>query len=387
MAVSRSPTRVVPNMANQPEDARRSTEDPALDATIAAATLKKLPPFWKKNPGMWFIQVESMFNIARITGDDTKYHHIIAQLDRSVLPFVADLLTSPPARGKYDAIKERLINSFDESAKAKLRRVLRSSHLGDEKPSHYLQKLRNLAGNQISEVVLRSLFLEQFPENIRSILVISNTSLANLALQADKIQEMHSVTIAAASRTPSSVSLHRDGGGSTSSMQNRIDRLAKMVEALTAVMPVNARIVGRGTNFYPLHDVPVTPLLQLFHLTQLRCPTCPCELCGFGRVRLLLSFLHYWHSKYRKEHYRNRNVLEVTEVKMQETIIIYIHSRHIVGCAIRSCASDNYWYAFWQSDPTVLCYTVLKLCLVKSMLKQCLFDIRLFPSIFYCNNQ
>ncbi|XP_046144929.1 uncharacterized protein LOC123988531 [Osmia bicornis bicornis] len=174
-----------------------------------------------------------MFNIARITGDDTKYHHIIAQLDQSVLPFVADLLTSPPARGKYDAIKERLINSFDESAEAKLRRVLRSSHLGDEKPSHYLQKLRNLAGNQISEVVLRSLFLEQLPENIRSILVISDTSLANLALQADKIQEMHSVTIAAASRTSSSAPLHRDGGGSTSTMQNQIDRLAKMVEALT----------------------------------------------------------------------------------------------------------------------------------------------------------
>ncbi|XP_076394275.1 uncharacterized protein LOC143265518 [Megachile rotundata] len=183
------------------EGAHQPLQDASNEAAIASATLKKLPPFWRENPGVWFIQVEALFDLARITSDDTKYRHVITQLDQSVLPFVADVLTSPPARGKYEAIKEKLIGAFDESPESKLRRVLRSRNMGDDKSSHYLQKLRNLAGDQINETVLRSLFLGQLPENVRSILVISETrDLANLALQADKILEMHSCHVAAASQ-------------------------------------------------------------------------------------------------------------------------------------------------------------------------------------------
>ena len=80
--------------------------------------------------------------------------------------------------------------------------------------------------------------------------------------------------------------------------------------------------------------------LDKCHLTDIK-------LAFFEGTTVSTSFTHilYLCIKF-IEFYRNRNVLKVTEVKMQETIIIYIHSRHIVGCAIRSCASDNYWYGF-----------------------------------------
>ncbi|XP_029053691.2 uncharacterized protein LOC114881160 [Osmia bicornis bicornis] len=102
--------------------------------------------------------------------------------------------------------------------------------MGDEKPSHYLQKIRNLASGQINEKVLRSLFLEQLPDNIRSILVITETQdLGKLALQADKIAEMQAVNVAAVSFT-STASSPPD---KMTALQEQIGALTKMVETLT----------------------------------------------------------------------------------------------------------------------------------------------------------
>lgn len=67
----------------------------------------------------------------------------------------------------------------------------------DEKPSNFLQRLRNLAGGQCSDAVLRTLFMEQLPGNVRSILAINEvTDISKLALQADKITEMSRGSVA-----------------------------------------------------------------------------------------------------------------------------------------------------------------------------------------------
>ncbi|XP_076545673.1 uncharacterized protein LOC143305527 [Osmia lignaria lignaria] len=211
MAVARSPTRLDRDAmtAGEPEEAFLPSVSAGTNATVYSASLKKLPPFWKENPVLWFAQVEAAFDLARITSDETKYRHVITHLDQVVLPFVADILTQPPARGKYEAIKNKIIGTFDESPESKLRHVLRGRGLGDEKPSYYLQRIRNLAGGQISENVLRSLFLDQLPDNIRSILAISETQdLGKLALQADKIIEMQAINVAAVSSAPRAVSPH-----------------------------------------------------------------------------------------------------------------------------------------------------------------------------------
>lgn len=63
--------------------------------------------------------------------------------------------------------------------------------MGDEKPSIFLQRLRNLAVGQVTNEILKSIFMEQLPENVRSILEISEVQdLAKLAAQADKIVEV-----------------------------------------------------------------------------------------------------------------------------------------------------------------------------------------------------
>ena len=150
----------------------------------------KFPPFWKENPQLWFIQVESVFDILKITSDATKYRHVVASLDTQTLPYVSDILTTPPATEKCQAIKTRIINTFAETSEAKLRKLLRGESCTGEKPSILLQKIKNLADGQCNNAVLKSIFLEQLPEQVRGILAISEVNdLDRLALQADKIVE------------------------------------------------------------------------------------------------------------------------------------------------------------------------------------------------------
>lgn len=167
------------------------------ESNIHAAKLVKLPPFWKENPVLWFTQCEAAFALSRITSDETRFRYVIVNLDTAVLPFVSDIIGTPPIAGKYQTLKERIINTFDDTAESKLRRLLRGNELRDEKPSSFLQRLRNLAGGQCSDTVLRTLFLEQLPDHVRSILAISEVAdVTRLAVQADKIIEVTRTTVA-----------------------------------------------------------------------------------------------------------------------------------------------------------------------------------------------
>lgn len=161
---------------------------------IAASSVHKLPPFWKENPKLWFMQIEAIFAVSGITRDDTKFQYVIANIDSNFLPHVSDILECPPADGsKYQAVKNRLISTFSESQESKLRRLLKNHELGDQKPSHFLQIMKNLASGQLNDAVLKTLFLEQLPDDVKSILTISEVSdVSALALQADKIMSLRS---------------------------------------------------------------------------------------------------------------------------------------------------------------------------------------------------
>jgi len=161
-------------------------------STIHEVRTLRLPqPFWRENPARYFTVAEMTFALHRVTSDDTKYRHIIIHLDPDLLGLVGDIIDSPPTVGKYEAIKQRIINSLSESKEAGLRRLIRGQAMGDDKPSVYLQRLRNLAGGQCNDNVLRTLFMEQMPEQVRGILAIGQLEdLTTLAAQADRIIEV-----------------------------------------------------------------------------------------------------------------------------------------------------------------------------------------------------
>lgn len=163
------------------------TEAPAASAAVAV----KLPDFWKSDPAMWFAQAESQFVLAGVNKDETKFHHIVAKIDQTVICHVADLVRKPPATGKYNAIKERLIARFELTAQEKMEKLLGSCDLGDLRPTHLLARMQELAsGLKVDDSLLRMLFLQRLPANIRGVLSINDGSLSKLAEMGDKMTEL-----------------------------------------------------------------------------------------------------------------------------------------------------------------------------------------------------
>ncbi|GFQ93751.1 retrovirus-related Pol polyprotein from transposon 17.6 [Trichonephila clavata] len=60
------------------------------------------------------------------------------------------------------------------------------------KPSQLLRKIKSLAGENITEKVLRTLWLDKLPDSIKNILVVSSENFENLSVMADKIFELNS---------------------------------------------------------------------------------------------------------------------------------------------------------------------------------------------------
>ncbi|KAF8777365.1 hypothetical protein HNY73_014234 [Argiope bruennichi] len=115
----------------------------------------------EKNITLWFIQVESNFALAKITNDLTKYNHLIASIDPETL------------------------------SAEQIRRLLSEPHLGANKPSQLLRKMRELDDSTgIKDDFLKTLWLPRLQSEMQAILSISSESLDNLANMADKIAKV-----------------------------------------------------------------------------------------------------------------------------------------------------------------------------------------------------
>ena len=138
----------------------QATHDSGINMQIKAANIQKLPPFWHKNPKIWFCQVESIFSLSRIKSDETKFRHLVANIDAATLDLVSDILESQ-GPNKYETLKSRILALFCESDERRLKRLLSGQVLGDQRPSKFLRTMQNLGKDQVSDNVIKSLFLEQ----------------------------------------------------------------------------------------------------------------------------------------------------------------------------------------------------------------------------------
>ncbi|KAJ8871607.1 hypothetical protein PR048_027934 [Dryococelus australis] len=83
-----------------------------------------------------------------------------------------------------------------ESNQRKAKRLCTEIDLGDKTPSYVLREMRNLAGDNIRDEFLRTMFLERMPVNVRAILSTNRDYLNTLATLADKIVEVNAPTFA-----------------------------------------------------------------------------------------------------------------------------------------------------------------------------------------------
>lgn len=176
------------------------TDPVDVPAVAVRAIALKLPPFWPADPDMWFAQVDAQFATRGITSEKTKYDYIVAALSPNTATEVRDLILTPPTADPYTVLKGELIKRTVGSNQQKLQRLLNELELGDSKPSQFLRRMRQLwCGRDGDDTILRELFLQRLPSNVRMVLAPSGSgvNLDNLAEMADRIMEVSTPTMAA----------------------------------------------------------------------------------------------------------------------------------------------------------------------------------------------
>lgn len=171
-------------------------------STLSPTPPMRIPPFWPEKPAIWFAQVEGFFAIMRITDDATKFYHILATLDRQYAAEVEDVLIGP---ADYNKLKAELIKRLSVSRENKVKQLLVHEQLGDRKPSQFLRHLQHLAGPDIPEDFLKTIWTSRLPTGMQPIIASQPTlSLDALAELADRINDIvtPSQHVAAVSSSP-----------------------------------------------------------------------------------------------------------------------------------------------------------------------------------------
>lgn len=197
----------------------------------------KLPPFWTKSPGSWFVQTEAQFAIAKITRDIIKYNYVLAALPQDVLETVLDFIEEPPPLGVYDKFKATLVERHSLSEERRIEKLLSSEEIGDRKPSEFLRSLKQLAGASgiMSDKLIKKLWLRRLPQVINIALISQDDkSEQDLTSLADKIWEasissrdMSEIRMQSPSNHPHSVQASHDA------MKNEIMEMKAMIRSLT----------------------------------------------------------------------------------------------------------------------------------------------------------
>lgn len=201
-----------------------ATPDPSSTSVAAIAINSRIPQFWRDRPTLWFVQLEAVLDSSK-PNDDAKYQVVIANLDKQDLEQISDILIAPPATGKFDAIKTRLISVYEESEEKRVQRLFHNLDIGDLQPSQLLRRMRDLAGKSgTPDSVLQVLWMGKLPSHVRAILSTSSGNLDTLALTADKILAHCQPAI----QPIAAVSSH-----SERSLLDKIEQLQKRIEELT----------------------------------------------------------------------------------------------------------------------------------------------------------
>ncbi|GBM80821.1 hypothetical protein AVEN_33429-1 [Araneus ventricosus] len=82
------------------------------------------------------------------------------------------------------------MNLYKESGNARIRRLITGIDLGDLKPSQFLQKLISVATSDVSEHLIKTLWLGKLPDSIKNVLIVSKEYIDRLEIMADKICDM-----------------------------------------------------------------------------------------------------------------------------------------------------------------------------------------------------
>lgn len=186
----------------------------------------KLPALWTERPDLWFKHVEAQFNLAKVTTEETKFHHVVASLDQQQAIKVCEIISNPPTTNQYQELKNELLKKLTPSNEERRRRLLAGEEIGDRKPSEFREHMLALAPDTWPEDLLKSLWSSQLPRAIRTALLTRpDLNWKDSAEIADSIAEAVPEVSTHAIEQPTPTS---------SALERQIEELSQQVAAINS---------------------------------------------------------------------------------------------------------------------------------------------------------
>lgn len=201
---------------------------------ISRVTLK-IPAFWSDFPEIWFAQVEAQFAVHKITSDNTRFSSVVGNMESKVLSQVSDAVLNPPDQDRYGNLKKLIIERFSDSAQRKMQKMLSGIDLGDKKPSFLFNELKQLGGANVSNEVLKTVWLQRLPPQVTAILASIEGDVKHLASVADAILDtgaISSVSQVSVKQPTSSAPFSSTASSSNSSLEYQIAQLTRRIDQL-----------------------------------------------------------------------------------------------------------------------------------------------------------
>ncbi|XP_049823911.1 uncharacterized protein LOC126265693 [Aethina tumida] len=138
-----------------------TTDDARTTRTII------LPPFMESEPEFWFDMLEMRFDAAHLDDPVERFIQAFAALSPSVSLLAKDLIKPPINSESYSRLKERVVSRLTLSHEHRIRQLLETETIGDDKPSVFLWRLQSLAGPDVPEPLLRTIWESRLPSDVR----------------------------------------------------------------------------------------------------------------------------------------------------------------------------------------------------------------------------
>ncbi|XP_075740759.1 uncharacterized protein LOC142787025 [Rhipicephalus microplus] len=170
-----------------------ANSDASLNRAVSEPFVANLrfSEFSQADSELRFPSVEPVFQRHRVTSQTARNDYVIGALPPAVIAIVRDILRALPPDNPYDTLKDELIHPTTESKQRRLQQLLASEELGDRTPTELLRHMRLLIDDQSAALdayasILREIFLQGLPQQVRMILSVSSTeTLDSLARMAD----------------------------------------------------------------------------------------------------------------------------------------------------------------------------------------------------------
>ena len=137
------------------------------------------PSFSKEHLSIWFAQMESAFTLNGIVEESDKFDYLLIYVPSDSLKVVEDIVLNPPSNDKYGHIKFEMIKRMT------IKRMM-EVEFGNETPSEYLRKLKDIAGQRVTNEEILNVWLNNLPEKVRELVSLGTGSIDRLCEMADK---------------------------------------------------------------------------------------------------------------------------------------------------------------------------------------------------------